>query len=466
MRIERHHPKEQDPKIRARNFEEVVFNYGLETAVDEAKRCLNCKNAPCKDGCPVGVQIPEFLNAIIAGDVMGAARIIKSTNSLPAVCGRVCPQEEQCEKVCVRKRMEGPVAIGALERFAADYSLERGETGAVLPRGNIKGKAAVIGSGPAGLTVAAELAAAGMKATVYEAFHKPGGVLVYGIPEFRLPKVLVQKEIEKLKELGVKIELNTVVGKTVTVRQLLDDNDAVFIGSGAGLPQFLRIPGENLNGIYSANEYLTRVNLMKAYAGGYATPITRGKNIAVFGAGNVAMDAARTALRLNPNAEVSLIYRRGREEMPARHEEIRHAEEEGVRLLLLTAPKEFLGGKGRVTGVKCIRCELGEPDASGRRSPVPVPGSEFIVPCDTAIVAVGTSPNPIIKASLPELQTDKKGVIWVDENMMTNIPRLYAGGDSVTGAATVILAMGAGRKAAQAIIKQITNSKAQSTNKE
>lgn len=479
MRIERHHQPEQEPAERARNFEEVVFNYDLETAKAEAARCIRCKNAPCKDGCPVNVQIPEFLAEIVKGDIMAAAAVIKKTNNLPAVCGRVCPQEEQCEKVCVRRRMEGSVAIGALERFAADYALENGAAAAdkasALHSVNIKtpdaGKAAaeksafkgsvgVVGSGPAGLTVAADCAAAGLSVTVYEAFHEPGGVLVYGIPEFRLPKVLVRKEIEKLQESGAVIELNTVVGKTVTVKQLLEKHDAVFIGSGAGLPQFLRIPGENLNRIYSANEFLTRVNLMKAYLPGSATPITRGYNIAVFGAGNVAMDAARTALRLGApdgtKPKVSVIYRRGRGEMPARQEEIRHAEEEGIELVLLTAPLEFTGESGRVTGVKCVKCELGLPDASGRRSPVPVPGSEYIIPCDTAIIAVGTSPNPIIKDSLPELQTDKKGIIIVDENMKTGVPRVYAGGDSTTGAATVILAMGAGKKAAESIIRQIT----------
>ncbi len=460
MKIERHHQPEQDAGQRARNFDEVTFNYDIETAKAEAARCIKCKHAPCKAGCPVGVKIPEFLAEIVKGDIMAAANVIKETNNLPAVCGRVCPQEEQCEKVCVRRKMEGAVAIGSLERFAADHALSHNAAGAVK-KGDLSGSVAIVGSGPAGLTAAADCAAAGLNVTVYEAFHRPGGVLVYGIPEFRLPKVLVRKEIEKLQELGVKIELNTVVGKTVTVGQLLEKNDAVFIGSGAGLPQFLRIPGENLNGVYSANEYLTRVNLMGAYLLDSETPITRGYNIAVFGAGNVAMDGARTALRLGApdgtKPKVSVIYRRGREEMPARREEIRHAVEEGVELQLLTAPLEFIGENGRVTGVKCIKCELGAPDASGRRSPVPVPGSEFIIPCDTAIIAVGTSPNPLIKDSLPDLKTDRKGIILVDENMQTSIPRVYAGGDSTTGAATVILAMGAGKKAAESIIKQIKN---------
>lgn len=453
MKKERNHQKELDPKVRAKCFDEVTHAFSLDMAASEADRCLNCKNAPCKAGCPVGVRIPEFITAIKSRDVKAAIDIIKSTNSLPAVCGRVCPQETQCEARCVRAKMEGPVAIGALERFTADYARENALE-SLAKKGTLKGKVAVVGSGPAGLTVAAETAMAGLDVTIFEAFHQAGGVLVYGIPEFRLPKKIVADEIKKLTDLGVKIELNTVVGKTITIEQLQSEFDAIFIGSGAGLPQFLGIPGENLNGVLSANEYLTRVNLMKAYLPESETPVRKGKNVVVFGAGNVAMDASRTALRLGAD-KVSIVYRRGREEMPAREEEIVHAVEEGVELILLTAPVEILGENGIVSGVKCIKCELGEPDASGRRSPVPIACSEFVLPCDMAIIAVGTSPNPLIKKSMPDLATSKKGTLVVDENLMTNVDGVFAGGDAVTGAATVILAMGAGRQAAKAIIERL-----------
>lgn len=442
---------EQDPNVRAHNFDEVAFGFDAALAKDEASRCLNCPNAPCMKGCPVGVRIPEFLALVKAGEFEKAGKVIKSTNSLPSVCGRVCPQEEQCEKNCVRARIDGAVSIGGVERFVGDFMLS-------LPPGeaNIErcGKrVAVVGSGPAGLTAAASLAAAGVDVTVYEAFHKTGGVLVYGIPEFRLPKKLVEAEVNKLKELGVKFELNTVVGKTVTIEELKEENDAIFIGSGAGLPMFMNIKGENLNGVFSANEYLTRVNLMGAYNKDAVTPVKRGKRVAVVGAGNVAMDAARTALRMGAE-EVFVVYRRGREEMPARKEEIHHAEQEGIKFLLLTNPVEFTGENGRVTGMKCIKMELGEPDASGRRSPVPVEGSEFEIAVDTVIVALGTSPNPLIKDSYGKLETAKRGILVVDENMMTSVDGVYAGGDAVTGAATVILAMGAGRKAASAILER------------
>ncbi len=453
IKRERTKMPEQNAAERAHNFKEVALGFDFEQAKREAERCLNCKNAPCKTGCPVGVNIPEFLQELKNGNVAAAGKIIKSTNSLPSVCGRVCPQENQCEKMCVRGRMEGAVSIGSCERFVGDYMLSHEvETEKVKSCGK---KVAVIGSGPAGLTCAAELANHGVEVTVFEAFHKAGGVLVYGIPEFRLPKELVQAEIDKLKEKGVKIELNTIAGKTVTVDELRDEFDAVFIGSGAGLPMFMKIPGENLNGVLSANEYLTRVNLMKAYKKDSPTPVQSGKNIAVIGAGNVAMDAARTALRLGAET-VTIVYRRGREEMPARAEEIHHALEEGIKLELLTNPIEMIGDEnGYVKSLKCVRMELGEPDASGRRSPTPIAGSEFMLDADMVIVALGTSPNPLIKNSCPEIGTSKKGTLVVGEDMMTNLDGVYAGGDAVTGAATVILAMGAGRKASRAILDKL-----------
>lgn len=443
---------EQDPAVRAHNFKEVALGYTPEQAMAEAKRCLQCKNAPCRKGCPVSVHIPEMMLAVAEGDFDRAGEIVKSTNSLPSVCGRVCPQEEQCEKFCIRSRIDEPVAIGAVERFVGDYLLSKNlKPQKSEPNGK---RAAVVGSGPASITCAAELQKAGVQVTVYEAFHKAGGVLTYGIPEFRLPKALVKSEIDTVLDLGAEIEFNTVVGKTVTIDELLEENDAVFIGSGAGLPSFMGIPGENNNGVYSANEYLTRVNLMGAYKSDSVTPVQKGKNVAVIGAGNVAMDAARTALRMGAD-KVSIIYRRGREEMPARKDEIHHAEQEGINFMLLTNPVEMIGENGWVKGLKCVKMELGEPDASGRRRPVAVAGSEFIVDTDMVIVALGTTPNPLIKDSCKELATNPKGTLIVDEGMMTSVENVYAGGDAVTGAATVILAMGAGRKASETILAKL-----------
>ena len=451
-KIERQKQIEMDAVERASCFEEVSKGFSAQDAKIEAERCLNCKNAPCKEGCPVSVNIPEFIGEIKRGNISAAYDIIKETNSLPGVCGRVCPQEKQCEQVCIRRKMEGAVAIGGLERFASDYGAEtakRPEIGSKIGK-----KVAVIGSGPAGLTFAGDMAKAGCEVTVFEAFHRAGGVLVYGIPEFRLPKKLVQQEIDGLLSLGVKLELNVVVGKTVTIEQLLEEFDGVFIGTGAGLPMFLGIPGENFSGVSSANEYLTRVNLMGAYKEGSDTPVQKGKNVAVIGAGNVAMDAARTALRMGAD-KVSVIYRRGREEMPARAEEIHHAEEEGVHFELLTNPTEILGEKGWVKALRCIRMELGAPDSSGRRSPIPVAGSEFDLPCDMVIVSLGTSPNPLLPRTCDRLQTSKKGTIVVnEESMETTVENVYAGGDAVSGAATVILAMGAGKKAAKHMLSK------------
>ncbi len=442
---------EQDPAVRAHNFDEVAIGFTAELARDEASRCLGCKNAPCMKGCPVGVRIPEFLALVKQGDYEKAGEVIKSTNSLPSVCGRVCPQEEQCEKNCVRAKIDGAVSIGGVERFVGDFMLTvPSKTRDIEPCGK---RVAVVGSGPSGLTCAAQLAAKGVEVTVFEAFHKAGGVLVYGIPEFRLPKKLVEAEANKLKDLGVKFELDTVIGKTITIDELLAEYDAVFIGSGAGLPMFMNVPGENLNGVFSANEYLTRVNLMGAYDENAITPVQRGKNVVVVGAGNVAMDAARTALRMGAES-VTVVYRRGREEMPARKEEIRHAEQEGVKFAFLTNPVRFDGENGWVKDATCIRMELGDPDASGRRSPVPIEGSEFTVPADMVVVALGTSPNPLIKDSYDKLQTARRGILAVDDDMMTSVDGIYAGGDAVTGAATVILAMGAGRKAAYSILKR------------
>lgn len=449
QRVERHKMPEQAPEVRRGNFKEVCLGFDLETAKAEAQRCLNCKTAPCRNGCPVAVRIPEFIRELAQGNVKEAGAIVKSTNSLPSVCGRVCPQESQCEKFCVRGKMEGPVAIGSLERFVGDYMLNVPAEKA--PEKAAKKKVAVVGSGPAGLTCASEMASYGADVTVFEAFHKPGGVLVYGIPEFRLPKALVQNEIDKLIEKGVHIVCNCVIGKSITVEELLNDFDAVFIGNGAGLPMFMNIEGENLNGVMSANEYLTRVNLMKAYDPDSPTPILHGKNVCVIGAGNVAMDAARTALRLG--ADVKIVYRRSRAEMPARAEEIHHAEQEGIGFELLTNPIKMIGENGWVTGLTCVRMELGEPDASGRRRPVPIAGSEFTLPCDTVIVALGTSPNPITKTF--GLELNPKGTIVVDESLMTSKDNVYAGGDTVTGAATVILAMGAGRKASKAMAEKL-----------
>ena len=448
----RHAMPAQPPEDRINNFKEVALGFTPELALAEAERCLNCKNPLCVKGCPVGVHIPRFITAVREGRMDDAAKTVLSDNNLPAVCGRVCPQENQCEKFCIRReKLGGSVAIGALERYVADYAAAHNIKPEAKPAGGAK--VAVVGSGPASLSCAADLAKAGVKVTMYEALHKAGGVLVYGIPEFRLPKDIVAREVENLKGMGVTVLTDMVVGKTVMLDELLAGYDAVFVGSGAGLPSFLHIEGENLSGVSSANEFLTRVNLMKAYEKDAVTPVQRGKNVAVVGAGNVAMDAARTARRLG--AEVTLVYRRSRAEMPARAEEIGHAEEEGIRFELLTNPVEILGENGSVTGMRCVRMELGEPDASGRRRPVPVAGSEFDIACDEVIVALGTTPNPIIKRSFPALATTPKGTIVADENGKTSVDRLYTGGDAMTGAATVILAMGAGKRSAHAIAEEL-----------
>ena len=443
----------QDAKLRARNFGEVALGYTKEMAIDEAERCLNCKNMPCVSGCPVGIAIPSFIQKVKVGEFEEAYRIITQSSSLPAVCGRVCPQETQCEGKCVRGIKGEPVGIGRLERFVADYHNETCKESAKRPAANGR-RVAVVGSGPAGLTCAGDLAKKGYDVTVFEALHTAGGVLVYGIPEFRLPKAIVAKEIRTLEELGVKIAVNTVVGKTVSIEELMREEgfEAVFIGSGAGLPRFMRIPGENLKGVYSANEFLTRVNLMKAYRSDSETPVLHAKRVAVVGGGNVAMDAARCALRLGAE-EVSVVYRRSLEELPARREEVEHAMEEGIQFRLLNNPIEIIGDEnGFVSGMKCIRMELGEPDASGRRSPVEIPDSEFLLTCDCVIMSIGTSPNPLIKSTTEGLEVNRRGGIVVDEETgKTSIEGVYAGGDAVTGAATVILAMGAGKTAARAI---------------
>ncbi|MFO7153954.1 MAG: NADPH-dependent glutamate synthase, partial [Caldicoprobacter oshimai] len=449
--------REQDPEVRRRNFDEVALGYTLEEAVQEAKRCLQCKKPMCVEGCPVNVRIPQFIAAIVEGNIEEAFRIIRQTNNLPAICGRVCPQETQCEQRCVLGRRGQPVAIGRLERFVADYCMEKGIEDEVEVKPNGK-KVAIVGAGPAGLTAAADLAKLGYDVTIFEAFHEPGGVLIYGIPEFRLPKSLVKREIEGLKKLGVKILTNVIVGKSITIDELLEEGyKAVFIGSGAGLPKFMGIPGENLNGVYSANEFLTRINLMKAYDFPNShTPIKRGKKVAVVGGGNVAMDAARSALRLGAD-EVHIVYRRSEAEMPARLEEIHHAKEEGIIFDVLTNPIEVLGEDGWVKGLKCIRMKLGEPDESGRRRPIPIEGSEFVMDVDTVIIAIGTSPNPLIASTTPGLAVQKWGGIIVDEETCaTSKDRVYAGGDAVTGAATVILAMGAGKRAAKAIHERLS----------
>jgi glutamate synthase (NADPH/NADH) small chain len=450
--------REQDPQVRRYNFEEVSLGYNLEEAILEANRCLQCKKPMCVTGCPVNVQIPQFIHALAQGETEKALQIIRETNNLPAVCGRVCPQEEQCEKYCILAKKGESVAIGRLERFAADYLMdaELPQESRAVPNGK---KAAIVGGGPAGLTAAADLAKLGYEVTIFEAFHELGGVLVYGIPEFRLPKALVKKEIEKLKALGVKFETNVIVGKTIFIDELFENGyQAVFVGSGAGLPKFMGIPGENLNGVYSANEYLTRINLMKAYDFPHShTPVKRGKRIAVVGGGNVAMDSARCALRLGAD-EVHIIYRRSEAEMPARREEVHHAREEGIIFDMLTNPVEIIGEDGWVKGLKCVRMELGEPDASGRRRPVEVKGSEYVLDMDIVIMALGTSPNPLIKSSTPGLDTTGWGGIVVNEETgATSKDGVYAGGDAVTGAATVILAMGAGKKAARAIHERLRN---------
>lgn len=449
---------EQPADVRNRNFSEVTLGYTAETAIDEAQRCLNCKTRPCMNGCPVGVKIPEFISLVASGDFEGAYNKITETNSLPAVCGRVCPQEKQCEAKCVRGIKGEPVAIGRLERFVADYHLNNGKDSFSKKETNGK-KVAVIGSGPSGLTCAGDLSALGYDVTVYEAFHTAGGVLMYGIPEFRLPKSIVQKEIEKLKNSGVKIETNIIIGKSFLLDELLEtmDYDAVYIATGAGLPQFLGIPGEALNGVYSANEFLTRINLMKGYCfPEFDTPVYCGKKVGVFGGGNVAMDAARCAKRMGAD-DVYIIYRRGMEELPARAEEISHAKEEGIEFLILKSPVEFIGDeKGNLTGVKVADMKLGEPDASGRRRPEVIENSEHIIDLDTAVVAIGQSPNPLIRKTTEGLETTNRGCIVADEDGATSKPFVYAGGDAVTGAATVILAMGAGKKAAAAIHRKLT----------
>lgn len=445
--------REQDPKKRAKNFEEVCLGYNQEEAMAEASRCLNCKNAKCVSGCPVSINIPEFVKKVEEGAFEEAAKVIAEASALPAVCGRVCPQESQCEGKCIRGIKGEPVSIGKLERFVADWSREHGIVPAGSGSRNGK-KVAVVGSGPSGLTCAGDLAKLGYEVTIFEALHEPGGVLLYGIPEFRLPKdTVVKTEIENVKKLGVKIETDVVIGKSVTIDQLLKEEgyDAVFIGSGAGLPMFMGIPGENANGVFSANEYLTRSNLMKAFREDYDTPIAAGKKVAVVGGGNVAMDAARTALRLG--AEVHIVYRRSEAELPARVEEVHHAKEEGIVFNLLTNPVEILTDeKGWVKGMRCIRMELGEPDASGRRRPVPVEGSEFTIDVDTVIMSLGTSPNPLIFSTTKGLEVNKRKCIVAEEATgKTSREGVYAGGDAVTGAATVILAMEAGRAGARGI---------------
>ncbi len=450
----------QDPEVRKNNFNEVALGYTYEMAVNEAKRCLNCKNKPCRTACPVSIDIPAFIEKLANEDMEGAYQIISQSSSLPAVCGRVCPQENQCEGKCVRGIKGESVGIGRLERFVADYHREHCTEIPSVPTQNGH-KVAIIGAGPSGLTAAGDLAKLGYKVTVYEALHLAGGVLVYGIPEFRLPKSIVQKEIDNLKAIGVDIETNMVIGKVLTVDELFEmGNDAVYIASGAGLPRFMNIPGESLKGVYSANEYLTRINLMKAYKEGSKTPIKKSKNVAVVGGGNVAMDAARSAKRMGAE-NVYIVYRRGMAELPARKEEVEHAQEEGIIFKTLTNPIEVLGDEdGMVKGMKCVEMELGEPDASGRRRPIVKEGSEFILDVDTMIMSIGTSPNPLIRSTTPGLDTNNHGCIITNgEDGLTTREGVYAGGDAVTGAATVILAMGAGKAAAKAIDEYIKNKK-------
>ena len=460
MSLTRNPMPNQDPLVRAHNFSEVALGYSEETAIDEANRCLNCKHMPCVDGCPVKIHIPEFISKIKEGDFEGAYQIISKSSSLPAVCGRVCPQETQCESKCVRGIKGESVGIGRLERFVADWHNTFATEAPVRPESNGH-RVAVVGSGPSGLTCAGDLAKKGYEVTVFEALHTAGGVLVYGIPEFRLPKAIVAKEVDTLKKLGVKVETNVVIGKTLTVDELFDMGfEAVFIGSGAGLPNFMGIPGESYKGVYSANEFLTRSNLMKAYLDNPETPIMKGGKVAVVGGGNVAMDAARTALRLGAE-KVYIVYRRSMEELPARKEEVEHAEEEGIEFRLLCNPTEIIGynnpedprdpKNGFVTGMKCVKMELGEPDAKGRRRPVVIEGSEFEIEVDTVVISIGTSPNPLIKSTTEGLEVNAHGGIIVNEDGLSSRNAVYAGGDVVTGAATVISAMGAGKTAAKAI---------------
>ncbi len=467
MSLKKNPMPSQEPSVRAHNFDEVAMGYSAETAVDEALRCLGCKNMPCVSGCPVNIHIPEFIAKVKDGDFEGAYQIIHKTSSLPAVCGRVCPQETQCEAKCVRGIKGEPVGIGRLERFVADWHNAHSDvTPEVAPSNGHR--VAVVGSGPSGLTCAGDLAKKGYKVTVFEALHTAGGVLVYGIPEFRLPKSIVRKEVDNLVAMGVDVETNVVIGKTLTVDELFEQGfEAVFIGSGAGLPNFMGIPGESYKGVYSANEFLTRSNLMKAYREDPDTPIMKGGKVAVVGGGNVAMDAARTALRLGAD-KVYIVYRRSMEELPARREEVEHAEEEGIEFLLLNNPVEILGYEnpddrrdprnGFVTGMKCIKMQLGEPDERGRRRPIPIEGSEFVLDVDTVVISIGTSPNPLIKSTTAGLEVNKRGGIIVEEDTgATTKEGVYAGGDAVTGAATVISAMGAGKTAAKAIDEYLSN---------
>ena len=455
MSLKKNEMPVQEPNVRNKNFLEVALGYSEEQAIDEANRCLNCKNKPCVAGCPVSINIPEFIEKIKEGDFAEAYKIISLSSSLPAVCGRVCPQETQCECKCVRGIKGEPVAIGRLERFVADWYNSHNDAEISVPEYNGH-KCAIIGAGPSGLACAGDLAKKGYKVTIFEALHLAGGVLVYGIPEFRLPKSIVEREIENLKKLGVEIETNVVIGKTLEIDELFEQGyDAIFIGSGAGLPRFMNIPGENLKGVYSANEFLTRINLMKAYKDDSDTPIKHSKNVAIVGGGNVAMDAARCAKRLGAE-NVYIIYRRGEEEMPARKEEVEHAKEEEIIFKTLTNPTEILGNEHKfVTGLKCVEMELGEPDESGRRSPVVKENSSFTLDIDCVIMAIGTSPNPLIRNTTSGLDTNKHGCFIADENGCTSREGVFAGGDAVTGAATVILAMGAGKKAADSMDKYI-----------
>ena len=449
--VTRHKQDILDGNMASKTFDEVALGYDEETAVKEAERCLNCKHKPCMSGCPVNIHIPEFLSQVKNRDFAGAYNTIKQSNNFPAICGRVCPQENQCEKVCVRNKAGGAVAIGTLERFVADWAYKnlKEEKHTIERNGT---KVSVVGSGPAGLSCACELAKNGYTVTVFEALHELGGVLNYGIPEFRLKKELVEKEIQGAVDLGVTFKTNVLIGRTLTIDDLLQKYNAVFIANGAGLPVFLNIKGENLNGVYSANEYLTRVNLMKAYEDDCTTPVLKKKNVVVVGGGNVAMDAARVARRLG--AEVTVVYRRGREEMPARRDEVHHAELEGIKFAFLTNPVEIVG-ENEVEGMKCIKMQLGEPDKDGRRSPIPIQGSEYIIACEEVIVALGTRPNPIIRNTTTDIKFNEKGTIWTDSELRTSKKFVYAGGDAQTGAATVILAMGAGKIAAKTIMEDL-----------